>query len=413
MPQREVFVASSDEANPYVRSLVTRLSVALGDEYHVVGWYDTVWANLTTALRSLDDSVRLFDYAIFFFHPDDKILIRGEHKYQARDNVVLEFGLFLPILGFDRTFLIRPSHPHFHMPSDIGEATTVQTYACALSDPSAHSAVPPGIDDAAILAVSAEVATRIRADANRRMRAHRDATAARENLDNALLKYRANFKDLTNNNASDTRLLNGASEYIKDLLALKATANQRPVRDVVEDLGLYFELIDDVLNISQLAARQRKRVDAPIDEVWVFADDPLEFSDNVAGEAIKQVPRLLETVAYNLKNGVKYFYFVNHEYRLADLESIFARCGVSHEQLNQNITFFLLAKSVFQTFYTIHKYDGQIVDIFMSAIMKERNDLMIKVSQTQQTRIYSRISTLVGYQLHNAGCGLKYRNFYP
>ena len=81
--------------------------------------------------------------------------------------------------------------------------------------------------------------------------------------------------------------------------------------DTCLDISLYFELIEDLLNIEQLAEKQRKSDDDPIKEVWVFADEPLEFLGEASGVAKEQVPKLLDTIVHNIQSGVRYSYFVS------------------------------------------------------------------------------------------------------
>jgi hypothetical protein len=50
---------------------------------------------------------------------DDSLLRRGDSVSVTRDNVILEFGMFLGSLGRDRTFLVMPDDATVQLPSDL------------------------------------------------------------------------------------------------------------------------------------------------------------------------------------------------------------------------------------------------------------------------------------------------------
>src|SRR5262249_789320 len=89
----------------------------------------TIWTqgvfNLTSnALDDLIDQLLKTDVAIFIFSPDDVTKMRDHQFPSVRDNVILQFGLFLGRLGKKRTFFIIPRmEPSFHLPSDLAGVT--------------------------------------------------------------------------------------------------------------------------------------------------------------------------------------------------------------------------------------------------------------------------------------------------
>jgi hypothetical protein len=66
-----------------------------------------------------------FDFGIFVFAADDTVEIRGQRLLVARDNVVLELGLFMERLGRKRTLLVVQDI-NLHLPSDLQGLTVAR-----------------------------------------------------------------------------------------------------------------------------------------------------------------------------------------------------------------------------------------------------------------------------------------------
>jgi len=75
-------------------------------------------------LDALMELMHDYDFGIFVFAADDMVEIRGENYLAARDNVILEAGLFLERLGRKRTLLVvQEVKPKLHLPSDLAGLT--------------------------------------------------------------------------------------------------------------------------------------------------------------------------------------------------------------------------------------------------------------------------------------------------
>ncbi|KRE56157.1 hypothetical protein ASG70_03065 [Phycicoccus sp. Soil748] len=80
-------------------------------------WDQSVFAPSGYALDSLLETAAAVDFAVLVVTPDDKTISRGETTASARDNIVLEFGLFAGALGRDRTYLLATGD--IKLPTDV------------------------------------------------------------------------------------------------------------------------------------------------------------------------------------------------------------------------------------------------------------------------------------------------------
>jgi hypothetical protein len=66
------------------------------------------------------ESVRTNDFGVFVLSPDDVTVLRAEQYRVARDNVLLEAGMFLGRYGKEKAFLVTPRGlKDYHIPSDL------------------------------------------------------------------------------------------------------------------------------------------------------------------------------------------------------------------------------------------------------------------------------------------------------
>lgn len=69
------------------------------------------------AIDNLIDVAQENDFAILVASPDDTTTSRGSTSPAVRDNVILELGLFIGVLGRDRAYLLLTGDAR--LPSDI------------------------------------------------------------------------------------------------------------------------------------------------------------------------------------------------------------------------------------------------------------------------------------------------------
>lgn len=116
VPQRSkpaLFLGSSSEGRDVARHLQTEL----GDTCEVERWDQDVFTPSGYALESLLEVAQRVDFAVIVATPDDTVMSRGKKHVSARDNIVLEFGLFAGALGRERTYLLATGE--LKLPTDV------------------------------------------------------------------------------------------------------------------------------------------------------------------------------------------------------------------------------------------------------------------------------------------------------
>lgn len=108
-----LFIGSSSEG----REVVRNLQAELGDRVDVVRWDHSVFEPGGYTLDSLIATAASVDFAVLVATPDDTTVSRGEATPSARDNIVLEFGLFAGVLGRTRTYLLATGD--LKLPTDV------------------------------------------------------------------------------------------------------------------------------------------------------------------------------------------------------------------------------------------------------------------------------------------------------
>ncbi|MEB3104066.1 nucleotide-binding protein [Ferviditalea candida] len=109
-----VFIGSSVESLEIARAL----QVILDYDCESVIWNQGVFKLSSTTMHDLS-RIEDIDFAIFIFSPDDLTTIRNQEYRTVRDNLILEFGMFVGKLGLDRVFFVIPKDIDFHLPTDI------------------------------------------------------------------------------------------------------------------------------------------------------------------------------------------------------------------------------------------------------------------------------------------------------
>lgn len=120
--QVRVFIMSSVEALPIVDLLIQQFA---HDPFLAVAWKNGVFRASHYTLDDLEAKLDDSDFAIAIAHADDVVITRDDEWPTIRDNVILEFGLFMGRLGRRRAFLMEPRDVDLKLPSDLAGLTTI------------------------------------------------------------------------------------------------------------------------------------------------------------------------------------------------------------------------------------------------------------------------------------------------
>jgi hypothetical protein len=160
----KLFIGSSNESRP-MGEVLADLLAPVAD---VTPWYaDGVFPPTHSYIESLVQLPERFDFGVFLFEPDDRVVSRGKDAMAPRDNVVFEFGLFMHRLGIPRTFAVAPrggvkvlSDYAGYQPFDYQETKDLQNLRANLdtvADGAAKEAVREGFKKAVASALDGRV----------------------------------------------------------------------------------------------------------------------------------------------------------------------------------------------------------------------------------------------------------------
>lgn len=117
-----VFIGSSSEHLVTARHLQSEIERFTSCE--ATCWDQDIFQLSTYSLESLGRAAKDSDFAILLATPDDTTTKRDSTGSSPRDNVIFELGLFMGVLGRERTFLIADrTDKNLQLPSDIAGLT--------------------------------------------------------------------------------------------------------------------------------------------------------------------------------------------------------------------------------------------------------------------------------------------------
>jgi predicted nucleotide-binding protein len=114
-----VFVGSSKEG----LEIANVIQFLLDEDCDVDLWNRDVFDLSRGTLETLVSKASSYDFAVLILTPDDLTEKRDEAALTARDNVILELGLFIGAIGRERTFVV--SERSVRLPSDLAGVTIV------------------------------------------------------------------------------------------------------------------------------------------------------------------------------------------------------------------------------------------------------------------------------------------------
>ncbi|MGH9406862.1 MAG: TIR domain-containing protein [Terriglobia bacterium] len=133
----KVFIASSKEGERWARAVHANLE----DKAEVTEWTDAFQIGQNT-IDELLRKLRQSSFGIFVLSPDDTVTIRGKRADTARDNVIMELGMFIGRLGKERSFIVKPKNSKLRIPTDLLGVVTGE-YDAGREDKDYQSACRP------------------------------------------------------------------------------------------------------------------------------------------------------------------------------------------------------------------------------------------------------------------------------
>lgn len=110
-----VFIGSSLQA----KDIGLAVQRCLQDWCYPELWDQGFFVLSATTIENLENQLPQFSFAIFVLTPDDIAYIKQKKSPVPRDNLILEIGMSIGILGRSRTFLITPRGSNLKLPSDL------------------------------------------------------------------------------------------------------------------------------------------------------------------------------------------------------------------------------------------------------------------------------------------------------
>lgn len=118
-----VFVISSSEGLPVAEEVHRQLD---GKAIAVQVWDQGTFGVSDYPISSLMDAMDACDFTISVVRADDVLISRGKKSKSPRDNVSLEVGLSLGVLGRPRTMLLVCADDQVRLASDLAGLTTLR-----------------------------------------------------------------------------------------------------------------------------------------------------------------------------------------------------------------------------------------------------------------------------------------------
>ncbi|MCE5228802.1 nucleotide-binding protein [bacterium] len=111
-----LFIASSVEGLPVANAIQLGLSHS---NFITTVWSNNAFTPSRTTVEDLLQKAGQYDIALVILTPDDLTESRQTIKDAPRDNCVFELGLFLGVLGRERTFFAKPRGIEVKIPTDL------------------------------------------------------------------------------------------------------------------------------------------------------------------------------------------------------------------------------------------------------------------------------------------------------
>ncbi|MFL5355136.1 TIR domain-containing protein [Archangium sp.] len=122
-PRPRVFIGSSVEGLELPRKLQLEMD---HDDVDIVPWTERTFRPSNYTVDDLLSQVKRCDFALFVLAPDDSVTSRNVTTAAPRDNTIFELGLFMGVLGRERTLVLKPRGQNVKVPSDLFGLTPIE-----------------------------------------------------------------------------------------------------------------------------------------------------------------------------------------------------------------------------------------------------------------------------------------------
>ena len=113
--KHRVFIGSSAEGLPVAQ----QIKELFDDDFECYLWTDEIFKSNQGVLQTILEESGTFDFGLMVMTKDDLVVSRNEIFASPRDNVLLEFGVFIGRAGDKRAFALMEDGPLMKKPSDL------------------------------------------------------------------------------------------------------------------------------------------------------------------------------------------------------------------------------------------------------------------------------------------------------
>lgn len=138
-----IFVISSSAGVPVARMIRQELH---GDDMSIFPWDNGIFTASNYPLSTLRSAIDSCDFTISIVRADDALIQRGATVKAARDNVHLEYGISVGLLGIERSLLLVDVAEDVALPSDTAGLTTLR-YKSSANKADQRASIAKACDD--------------------------------------------------------------------------------------------------------------------------------------------------------------------------------------------------------------------------------------------------------------------------
>ncbi|MBZ5594758.1 MAG: nucleotide-binding protein [Acidobacteriia bacterium] len=256
MKPRKLFIGSSTKFINLAKAF--RMTFERDNHLRVEVWEVSRWRENRSNLSQLIDFLDQYQFGVFLLTPDDfvKTSEDGEPTAAPRDNVIFELGLWFGRAGRDRTWYLVPKNYKLKLPTDLDGLNTIKYDHPEPTEYMRSSAAEfqPLFATAHDLVID-------------NIHAYQRKAKEPGFFFSQIRRLQERIKT-----ASEDEAIEMVREGIGWLLLERAALSKTSITDTLRDVLLWTRALLDGLDSEQLAEEQ----DHKLDEVWVFAPEPLE-----------------------------------------------------------------------------------------------------------------------------------------